>query len=101
MLLLLEMWLGWRFWHEKEEGRLQKPLPTPRSASCFSLFSAACPGPEADALLRAAEITCKALLSSFYKNKKINSAYWLQGKAWECELSWVKKNKHKKPTRQS
>lgn len=64
------MWLGWEFWHGKEEGRLQNPLPTPRSASCLSLFSAAYPVPEADALLRKAEVTCKALLSSFLLKKK-------------------------------
>lgn len=54
----------------KEEGRLQNALPASRSASCFSLFSAACPVPEADALLREAEISCKALLSSFLLKKK-------------------------------
>lgn len=69
MLLWLEMWLGWRFWHGKEEGRLQNTLPGPRPASCFSLFSTACPVPEAAALLREAEVTCKALLSSFLLKK--------------------------------
>lgn len=42
MLLWLEMWLGWRFWHEKEEGRLQNPLLTPRSASASSQLPVQC-----------------------------------------------------------
>lgn len=42
MLLWLEMWLGWRFWHEKEEGRLQNPLLTPRSASASAQLPVQC-----------------------------------------------------------
>lgn len=53
----------------RKEG-YKTPFQAPDLASCFSLFSTACPVPEAAALLREAEVTCKALLSSFLLKKK-------------------------------